>query len=140
MQVKVEEIFHILRTETPRPEAQRLAIKLLEQAMTMARGTPASFHSQMTDLKSTIGVLRSMNDSNTVYWTPPCLLFIGMRLNEFARLRTSDLIEHNGRPHLGVVCVQDPDEDDDLSPGTVPAQVPDDRRVKSVSARRFIHS
>jgi hypothetical protein len=61
-----------------------------------------------------------------------------MRLNEFAQLKTSDLIEHNGRPHLSVLCVQDPDEDDDLSPGTVPAQVPDDRRVKSASARRFI--
>jgi hypothetical protein len=61
-----------------------------------------------------------------------------MRLNEFAQLRTSDLIEHNGRLHLSVVCVQDPDEDDDLSPGTVPAQVPDDPRVKSGSARRFI--
>jgi hypothetical protein len=54
------------RRDFPQPEAQRLAIKLLEQAMTMVRGTPASFHRQMTDLKSTIGVLRSMDDSNTV--------------------------------------------------------------------------
>jgi hypothetical protein len=41
MYVKVDEIFDVLRAETPRPEAQRLAIKLLEQAMTMVRGTPA---------------------------------------------------------------------------------------------------
>jgi integrase len=335
MYVKVDEIFHILRAETPRPEAQRLAIKLLEQAMTMVRGTPASFHRQMTELKSTIAVLRSMDDSNTVslaaiedleqrlsrqltaavaeghkarfspellstkigeyktriaaelsgkhaddvprrldfflsvvgdmpvrdlkrshikdfrnvvdqlpknlqkglstsqallaiakntgrsqpvqvidsttvdlkyigpvrrfldelandgdiernpalgihsartksdrkkaaantkrspftiaelnkilqltsklsrataeYWTPPCLLFTGMRLNEFAQLRTSDLIEHNGRPHLSVVCVQDQEEDEDLTAnGTVRCQLPDERRVKSASARRFI--
>src|SRR5450631_4500829 len=335
MYVKVDEIFDVLRAETPRPEARRLAIKLLEQAMTMVRGTPASFHRQMTDLKSTIGVLRSMDDSNTVslaaieeleqrlsrqltaavseghkarfspellstkiseyksriaaelsgkhaddvprrldfflsvvgdmpardlkrshikdfrnivdqlpknlqkglstkdalvaiakntgrpkqvqvidsttvdlkyigpvrrfleelandgdiernpalgvhsartksdrkksapntkrspfavgelnkillrtsrlskataeYWATPCLLFTGMRLNEFAQLRTGDLIEHNGRPHLRVVCIQDPEEDDDLTaPSIAPAQAPDDRRVKSASARRFI--
>src|SRR5260370_27790664 len=61
-----------------------------------------------------------------------------MRLNEFAQLRTSDLIEHTGRRHLSVGCVQDGEEEEDVAERrSVRDHSPHERRVKSASARRF---
>src|SRR5258708_499400 len=61
-----------------------------------------------------------------------------MRLNEFAQLRTSDLIEHTGRPLLSVVGGKAGEEDEDVAERrSVPDHSPHERRVKSASARRF---
>lgn len=73
-----------------------------------------------------------------VYWFPPVILFTGMRLNELAQLRTSDLrLDYNGRPHLNVLSLVDEEEEADIAAKPNKSKTKG-RRVKSAAGRRLI--
>lgn len=73
--------------------------------------------------------------TRAVYWTPPGMLLTGARLNEFCQLWTNDLVVHNDRPHLSILCLEEEDEDETKRSNK--KQEPK-RRVKSPAGRRLI--
>jgi integrase len=73
--------------------------------------------------------------TRAVYWTPPGMLLTGARLNEFCQLRTNDLVVHNNRPHLSILCLEDEDAEGTEGPKKKKEH---ERRVKSPAGRRLI--
>jgi integrase len=83
-------------------------------------------------------ITSAASPKTALYWLPLLLLCTGARPNELAQLRSDDVKEFNGQPHLSVLCL--PDDDDEKSEKAIDkaAEEKNQQKVKSAAGRRMI--